>query len=63
MASGEMLGSIFNQNEYSTARMRAIWTDENRLAVICQTEIALAQAMADNHKIPQEAVVEIKEVM
>ncbi|MCO6541043.1 MAG: 3-carboxy-cis,cis-muconate cycloisomerase [Lactobacillus sp.] len=63
MASGEMLGSIFNQNEYSTARMRAIWTDENRLAVICQTEIALAQAMADNHKIPQEAVAEIKEVM
>ena len=40
--SGEVLGSIFNQNGYSTARMRAVWTDENRLKVVCQVETALA---------------------
>lgn len=63
MANGEMLSSIFNQNEYSTARMRSIWTDENRLQVVCQSEIALARAMAAYNKIPSAAAEEIAKVM
>ncbi|MFD1126478.1 lyase family protein [Lentilactobacillus raoultii] len=59
--SGEVLGSIFNQNGYSTARMRAVWSDENRLKTVCQVETAVAYAMAKNKKIPLSAYEEIKE--
>lgn len=59
--SGEVLGSIFNQNGYSTARMRAIWTDENRLKVVCQVESAVAYAMAKNGKIPEKSYQAIQE--
>ena len=58
--SGEVLGSMFNQNNYSTARMRAVWTDENRLKTVCQVETAVAYAMAKNGKIPLSAYEEIK---
>ncbi|MDN6542901.1 MAG: 3-carboxy-cis,cis-muconate cycloisomerase, partial [Lentilactobacillus parabuchneri] len=59
MTSGEMLGSLFNQNGYSTARMRQIWSDENRVKVICQAEVAVAYAMAKNGRIPKKAYDEI----
>lgn len=58
--SGEVLGSIFNQNGYSTARMRAVWTDENRLKVVCQVETALAYAMAKAGNIPESAYQQIQ---
>ncbi len=58
--SGEVLGSIFNQNGYSTAKMRAVWADENRLKVVCQVETALAYAMARAGNIPEDAYEQIK---
>ncbi|GAA2983319.1 lyase family protein [Lentilactobacillus parakefiri] len=58
--SGEMLGSLYNQNGYSTARMRNIWSDKNRIKVICQVEVAVAYAMAKNGKIPEKAYQEIQ---
>ncbi|NVY96416.1 3-carboxy-cis,cis-muconate cycloisomerase [Lactobacillus sp. DCY120] len=63
MAGGEMLSSIFNQNEYSTAAMRAVWTDESRLRCICRCETALAQAMASQQLIPAAAAQEIAQVL
>lgn len=59
MTSGEMLGSFFNQNGYSTARMRQIWSDENRVKVVYQAEVAVAYAMAKNGRIPKRAYDEI----
>lgn len=58
--SGEMLGSLYNQNGYSTARMRNIWSDQNRVKVICQVETAVAYAMAKNGKITDKAYQEIQ---
>lgn len=59
--SGEVLGSMFNQNGYSTARMRAVWSDENRLKIVCKVETAVAYAMSKNKKMPLSAYEEIKE--
>jgi adenylosuccinate lyase len=40
---------------YGTAEMRYVWSQENRLAKILQTEAALARAEADMGLIPAEA--------
>jgi adenylosuccinate lyase len=40
---------------YGTAEMKYVWSQENRLAKILQTEAALARAEADMGLIPAEA--------
>jgi adenylosuccinate lyase len=46
---------------YGTAEMKYVWSQENRLAKILQTEAALARAEADMGLIPAEAAEVISE--
>jgi adenylosuccinate lyase len=46
---------------YGTAEMKYVWSQENRLAKILQTEVALARAEADMGLIPAEAAEAISE--
>ena len=46
---------------YGTAEMKYVWSQENRLAKILKTEVALARAEADMGIIPAEAAEIISE--
>lgn len=49
------LGLITMQNEFSTARMRTIFDDKNRLDKMCQVERAFAKVQGELGIIPKEA--------
>ncbi|KAF1304954.1 class-II fumarase/aspartase family protein [Candidatus Enterococcus willemsii] len=61
MGSGA-LGLQTMQNEFSTARMRAVWNDEERLRKICLVERTVAQVQAEQGMIPTEAAQKIQEI-
>jgi adenylosuccinate lyase len=46
---------------YSTAEMTALWTDEARMAAWLQVELAVCEAWTRLGRIPEEAMLEIKE--
>ena len=46
---------------YGTAEMKHVWSQENRLTKILQTEAALARAEADMGLIPADAAEIISE--
>lgn len=48
---------------YGTEEMKDVWSQENRLKTLVQTEIALAKAEADLGIIPKKAAVEIEKTL
>lgn len=50
------------QNEFSTASMRAVWNDKNRVAKICDVERTLAIVQGEMGIIPVEAAEKIAAV-
>lgn len=61
MGSGA-LGLQTMQNEFSTATMRAVWNDENRVRKICEVERTLAMVQGEWGMIPAEAAQKIEAV-
>jgi 3-carboxy-cis,cis-muconate cycloisomerase len=54
-----LLDSTYYRDQYSTAAMRAVFSDEARFQSWLDTEVALAQAQAEVGLIPQEAAAKI----
>ncbi|MDR1875558.1 MAG: adenylosuccinate lyase, partial [Synergistaceae bacterium] len=46
-------------DRYSTAEVSAIWSDENRFAVMLQVELAACRAWSEKGRIPAEALEDI----
>ncbi len=56
-----VLGMMTMQNEFSTARMREVWSDHQRLDKMCQVERTLAQVQGQLGIIPKSVADEINQ--
>lgn len=56
-----ILGMQMTQNEFSAIGMRQIWSEENRIAKICDVEVAIAKAEAEYDYIPKDKAAIIEE--
>ena len=61
--SAGALGIMTMQNEFSTARMREVWSDHERLDKMCQVERTLAKVQAQLGVIPDSASQAIQEIV